>query len=52
MAQMAVGTIQTTSTHVRESALLPGTPRLNHLQALEAESIYILREAAAEFDGP
>src|SRR5262249_37160529 len=23
--------------------------RLNHLQALEAESIYILREAAAEF---
>jgi sulfate adenylyltransferase subunit 2 len=52
MAQMAVGTIQTTSTHVRESALLPGTPRLNHLQALEAESIYILREAAAEFARP
>jgi sulfate adenylyltransferase subunit 2 len=26
--------------------------RLNHLQALEAESIYILREAAAEFSRP
>jgi len=26
--------------------------RLNHLQALEAESIYILREAAAEFARP
>jgi len=27
----------------------PAVPRLNHLQALEAESIHILREAAAEF---
>jgi sulfate adenylyltransferase subunit 2 len=27
-------------------------PRLNHLRALEAESIYILREAAAEFARP
>ena len=26
--------------------------RLNHLQALEAESIYILREAVAEFAHP
>src|SRR5438105_13257088 len=26
--------------------------RLNHLRALEAESIYILREAAAEFSRP
>jgi sulfate adenylyltransferase subunit 2 len=26
--------------------------RLNHLRALEAESIYILREAAAEFARP
>ena len=26
--------------------------RLNHLEALEAESIYILREAAAEFSNP
>jgi len=28
------------------------TPRLNHLRALESESIYILREAAAEFARP
>ncbi len=28
------------------------SPRLSHLQALEAESIYILREAAAEFSQP
>ena len=27
-------------------------PRLNHLRSLEAESIYILREAAAEFSHP
>ncbi len=27
-------------------------PRLTHLKALEAESIFILREAAAEFSGP
>src|SRR5262244_2351479 len=27
-------------------------PRLTHLEALEAESIYILREAAAEFSRP
>jgi len=30
----------------------PAVPRLNHLQALEAESIHILREAAAEFARP
>jgi len=30
----------------------PGERRLGHLQALEAESIYILREAAAEFSQP
>src|SRR5260370_21083559 len=30
----------------------PAARRLNHLQALEAESIYILREAAAEFARP
>jgi sulfate adenylyltransferase subunit 2 len=29
-----------------------GAPALSHLQALEAESIYILREAAAEFARP
>ena len=31
---------------------VPTARRLNHLQALEAESIYILREAAAEFARP
>jgi sulfate adenylyltransferase subunit 2 len=30
----------------------PAEPRLSHLRALEAESIYILREAAAEFSRP
>src|ERR1700674_1929265 len=30
----------------------PAAPRLNHLRALEAESIYILREATAEFARP
>jgi sulfate adenylyltransferase subunit 2 len=42
----------------RSSIALSGRPRLqasetlNHLQVLEAESIYILREAAAEFSRP
>src|SRR6202171_2079473 len=30
----------------------PAAPRLNHLRMLESESIYILREAAAEFARP
>src|SRR5256885_16443922 len=30
----------------------PRTPRMSHLRALEAESIYILREAVAEFARP
>src|ERR1700675_3158942 len=30
----------------------PAAPRLNHLRALEAESIHILRDAAAEFARP
>ncbi|HET6929272.1 MAG TPA: sulfate adenylyltransferase subunit CysD [Candidatus Acidoferrum sp.] len=37
----------------REPAIEPqGGARLNHLKALEAESVYILREAAAEFSHP
>src|SRR5262250_1274547 len=49
----------TTTEWIEEN--LPGAPgmdassaskRLNHLGALEAESIYILREAAAEFARP
>ncbi len=35
-----------------DSWSLSARKRLNHLQALEAESIYILREAAAEFERP
>src|SRR5258708_2313990 len=35
-----------------EGGELAAPARLNHLQALEAESIYILREAAAEFARP
>src|SRR5271156_1681976 len=31
---------------------IPAFPRLNHLRTLEAESIYILREAVAEFARP
>ncbi|HLZ11443.1 MAG TPA: sulfate adenylyltransferase subunit CysD [Candidatus Acidoferrum sp.] len=37
----------------RSDARIPrATPRKNHLRALEAESIYILREAVAEFARP
>src|SRR3984893_4891190 len=39
------------STIVQQSPALPSA-RLNHLRALESESIYILREAAAEFARP
>jgi len=35
-----------------ERTPLPGGQGLNHLRALEAESIYILREAVAEFSHP
>jgi sulfate adenylyltransferase subunit 2 len=45
--------IQEGSAPSRSSALtFSGRETLNHLQALEAESIYILREAAAEFARP
>jgi sulfate adenylyltransferase subunit 2 len=37
--------------HVPHGGVEPA-PRLNHLKKLEAESIYILREAAAEFARP
>lgn len=36
----------------QEPSLYPRNGQLNHLRALEAESIYILREAAAEFARP
>ena len=34
------------------SAAPPGPPRLTHLRQLEAESIHIIREVAAEFQNP
>ena len=52
MAQTAAEAAQTIRPEVRGTVLLPPGRRLNHLQTLEAESIYILREAAAEFDRP
>ncbi len=53
--------LETTTELLRESLALSernetwslsAGKRLNHLQVLEAESIYILREAAAEFERP
>jgi sulfate adenylyltransferase subunit 2 len=52
MGQIVAEAVQLTQTQASEIALLPSRRRLNHLQALEAESIYILREAAAEFERP
>src|SRR6266849_8685693 len=37
---------------ISQRAVPPATAALTHLKALEAESIYILREAAAEFANP
>src|SRR3977135_2625868 len=42
-------TFRTAVDGVQSSAIVKG---LNHLQILEAESIYILREAVAEFSSP
>jgi sulfate adenylyltransferase subunit 2 len=41
-----------TSGGARKGQLLPEKESMNHLRALEAESIYILREAFAEFSNP
>jgi sulfate adenylyltransferase subunit 2 len=41
-----------TSGVARKDQPLPAKENLNHLRALEAESIYILREAFAEFSNP
>jgi sulfate adenylyltransferase subunit 2 len=35
-----------------EEPLAPGTYRLSHLRALEAQAVHILREVAAEFERP
>src|SRR6202162_4088772 len=53
MADTSKETVKASTTNgggVRAAKLV--TLRLNHLRALEAESIYILREAAAEFARP
>ena len=39
-------------TEIESAASAALSQRLNHLQALEAESLYILREAVAEFARP
>jgi sulfate adenylyltransferase subunit 2 len=44
--------ISRTSGDARKDLPLPTRESLNHLRALEAESIYILREAFAEFSNP
>jgi sulfate adenylyltransferase subunit 2 len=54
MAQTSPELLETSRNRggARESQLLPAGERLSHLCALEAESIYILREAVAEFSNP
>ena len=52
MSQTATEFTQVTSPDARPPALFEPEKRLSHLRALEAESIYILREAAAEFARP
>src|SRR5919204_1947421 len=38
--------------HLSERAAAMATPELDHLRALEAESIHIMREVVAEFERP
>jgi sulfate adenylyltransferase subunit 2 len=52
MGQTAAEVVQLTQTQASAIPLLPSRRRVNHLQALEAESVYVLREAAAEFTRP
>ena len=40
------------SPHLEKNAIVSGTSRLSHLQQLEDESIYIMREVAAQFSKP
>ena len=37
---------------VSETPIIDRAPRLSHLRMLEAESIHIMREVAAEFERP
>jgi len=52
MSQTATEFTQVTSPDARPPVLFEPGKRLSHLRALEAESIFILREAAAEFARP
>jgi sulfate adenylyltransferase subunit 2 len=52
MPQTATEFTKVTSPDARPPVLFEPGKRLSHLRALEAESIFILREAAAEFDRP
>jgi sulfate adenylyltransferase subunit 2 len=52
MGQLTTEAIWGSESRLDEAKVLRFEKRWNHLQALEAESIYILREAAAEFARP
>jgi len=52
MEQWTAETVQTRQTRSGNAKAVALKRGLNHIQALEAESIYILREAAAEFARP
>jgi sulfate adenylyltransferase subunit 2 len=52
MEQLTAETVQTSQTRSGNARAIPRKRRLDHIQALEAESVYILREAAAEFARP
>ena len=52
MGQLVTDAIWGGQTRLDEADAVQSGTRPNHLQALEAESIYILREAAAEFARP
>ena len=52
MGHMTTETLQTLPTQVEAMKVTATAKKLGHLDALEAESIYVLREAAAEFARP
>ena len=51
-APRATSADATSADRTATDATTPGPDRLTHLKQLEAESIHILREVAAEFDAP
>ena len=52
MAPTAAHEVRTSRLEAQQAAARLSAKKLNHLEALEAESIYIIREAAAEFARP